>query len=265
MNSKILLPSVLFTALLAASQMAVAQDASNHANANANATADTATRANLPDAQLAERYAQLAGSTEAASELVGRLHGTTADGSAMAYGEIDKALALSGALVESGGAASFDTAVDTVTGLRAEGMGWGQVAQTLDVDLGAAVSAAHRVDVASPATGAANAGLSIAEQAQARVNGAVNGAAGAVNGAVNGVASGAADARTGVQRRAAADARVDAGVDMGVGARGATQERPAGAEVGVGIGVGVGASGRVDRPERPARPERGGLLGGGVL
>jgi len=258
MKSKILLPSVLFTALLAASQMAVAQDASTDANATANATADAATQANLPDAQLAERYAQLAGSTEAAAELVGRLHDTTVDGSAMAYGEIDKALALSGALVESGGAASFDAAVDTVTGLRAGGMGWGQVAQALDVDLGTAVSAAHRVDVATQASGAADAGLSIAEQAQARVNGAVNGA-------VSGVTSGATNARAEVQRRAAADARVDAGVDIGFGVRGAAQDRPAAAEAGLGIGVGGGAAGRVDRPERPARPERGGLLGGGVL
>lgn len=250
MNSKILLPGVLFTALLAASQTAVAQEASTRANA----TAEAAAQASLPDAQLAERYARLAGSTEAAAELVQRLHGTAADGTAMAYGEIDTALALSGALVESGGAASFDTAVDTVTGLRAEGMGWGQIAQNLDVNLGAAVNAAHRVDVASQATGAANAGLSIAQQAQARVDGVATAAT-----------AGAANARTEVQRRAAADARVGAGVDVGVGAHDTAADRPAGAEIGLGIGagVGVGASSAPVRPERPARG--GGLLGGGLL
>lgn len=250
MNSKILLPSILFTSLLAASQMVIAQDASTRASA----TADAAAQANAPAAQLAERYAQFAGSTEAAAELVQRLQGAAADGTAMAHGEIDTALALSGALVESGAAASFDTAVDTVTGLRAEGMGWGQIAQNLDVNLGAAVSAAHRVDVASQATGTADAGLSIAEQAQARVDGVVNGAT-----------AGAANARTEVQRRASADARVGAGVEVGVGARGTTPDRPAGAEVGVGIGVGAGAgaSGRPVRPERPALG--GGLLGGGLL
>lgn len=260
MNSKILLPSVLFTALLAASPMAAAQDAST----NANATADAAAQATAPDARLAQRYAQLAGSTEAAAELVGRLHGTAADGRAMAYGEIDTALALSGALVESGNAANFDTAVDTVTGLRAEGMGWGRIAQELDVDLGAAVATAHRVDIASSATGAAETGLSVAGQAQAGIDGALDGAANAVNGAVDGVSSGAANARTEVERRAAG-ARVDAGVDTGVGARGAAQDRPAGTEAGVGIGVDLGASGRVDLPQRPVRPERGGLLGGGLL
>lgn len=251
MNTKTLLPSVLFTALLAASQMAVAQDAST----SANATADAAASANVPEAQLAERYAELDGSTEAAAGLVQSLHDGTADGTAMAYGEIDTALALSGALVESGNAANLDAAVDTVTALRAEGMGWGRVAQDLDLDLGAAVSAAHRVDVASQAEGRAAAGASSAEVAQAGVSGVVNAAT-----------TGVADARAGVGRAAAADARVGAGIEVGVGARDTTpnrSNRPTGAEVGVGIGVGAGASSAPVRPERPVRG--GGLLGGGLL
>lgn len=234
MNSRLLLPSILFTSLLALHPAASAQEAS----ADAAAAAAAAAQAEVPTGQLAERYADLVGSTEAAAELVQSMRADADTGSVMGYGEIDMALALSGALIEAGDAADIDAATATVMQLRADGMGWGEVAQQLGFNLGDVVSAAHRVDAAGQAGAQAGAGLALAEQAGGRA-------------AASAGADTAASARiqAGAGADVAADARVNARIDAGL--RGTTSGRP------VGVGVPVLPQ-RVERPERPVRP-----LGGG--
>lgn len=115
-------------------------DAAGHASANASAQAVASGGAAVD--VLARRYAEAAGSVDAATALVGEL-GSGAN--AMAAGEIDTTLALASNLVTEGGAANLDGAVDAVLDLRANGLGWGQVADRLDLNLGTALSAAHGV------------------------------------------------------------------------------------------------------------------------
>ena len=249
MNSKTLLHSILFTSLVAAAPLAFAQDATT--GADARATAEAAAQAGVRADQLAAHYAEVAGSTEAAAALVQQLQAGAAGTGAMAYGEIDTALAMSAALVESGAASSFDAAVDTVVGLRAEGMGWGRVAQDLGINVGAAVSAAHRADIASQVVGSAAVGTSVASQARAGAETTADAVVGAATGIANGV-------RADVERGAAADARVNADVRVDAGVRATTPDRPVRADGGATIGIGVG--GAPTRPVLPERPARGGLL-----
>lgn len=263
MNNKTLIHSILFTALVAAAPSVFAQDTTSGADASARAATQAAAQPDVRAEQLAAHYADVAGSTEAAAAQVARLQSTSADAGAMAYGEVDTAMALSAAMVESGAATGFDTAVDSVAGLRAEGMGWGEIAQQFDVNLGAAVSSAHRADVASQVAGSAAAGTSVAGQARTGANTAADAVVGTAGSLVDGV-------RAEVGRNAAARARVDAGVDVGADARGNAAGRPAGAEagargsIGVDIGIGAGAPDRPSRPERPVLPEVP-VLGGGLL
>lgn len=91
---------------------------------------------------LAQRYAEAAGSADAAAAIVGELR-SGAEGQAMGMGDIDTTLALASNMVAQGDAANLDSAVDAVLDLRAEGLGWGQVAQELGYNLGSTVSAAH--------------------------------------------------------------------------------------------------------------------------
>lgn len=244
MKSKILLPSILFTSLLAVSVNAIAQDASIES------TADAAAQASVPTDQLVHRYADLAGSTEAATGLVQQLRGDSATGATMGYGEIDLTLALAGALVDSGEAADVDTAVDAVMQLRADGAGWGEIAQELGFNLGELASAGHRADAAARAA----AGLAIAEEVRAGnagakakvgVNASVDASAGAIAGATTATAADATT-RAKVRRAAAADAKVNARI--GHGLRGSTSGRP----------LGLGAPVRPERLQLPLRPQRPG-------
>ncbi|MEG3191971.1 hypothetical protein [Lysobacter sp. D1-1-M9] len=235
MNSRLLLPSILFTSLLALHPAASAQEAS------ADAVAAAAAHAEVPTRQLAERYAYLVGTTEAAAELVQSMRADADTGTVMGYGEIDMALALSGALIEAGNVADIDAATGTVMQLRADGVGWGEIAQTLGFNLGDVVSAAHRVDAAGQAGAQAGAAMAIAEEARGRA-------------AASAGAETAASARVqaGVGADVAADARVNARIDAGL--RGTTSGRP------VGVSVPVLPQ-RVERPARPERPVR--PIGGG--
>lgn len=237
MNCKLLLPSILFTSLLAVTLNASAQDATIDGSAEAAAHASAATE------QLANRYADLVGSSEAAAELVQQLRVDADTGAVMGYGEIDMALALAGALVDSGAAADAATALETVLQLRTDGMGWGEVAQELGFNLGHVISAAHRADAAGLAGGNAAAGLAIAEEARNSGSGA--------NAEGNAGASTAASAKvqSDVGRDIAADARVNARIDAGL--RGSTSGRP------VGVGAPVLPQ-RVQAPPRPDRPQRPG-------
>lgn len=92
---------------------------------------------------LAQRYAEAAGSVDAAADIVGDLHFGAGEHAAMAYGEIDTTLALASQLVADKKAANLDAAIDAVLDLRADGLGWGQVAQDMGYRLGGIVSSAH--------------------------------------------------------------------------------------------------------------------------
>jgi hypothetical protein len=189
---------------------------------------------------------------------------TTVEAVAMGEGEVRISEALANALVESGEAADFDAALETVLALREEGMGWGEIAKELGFDnLGLIVA-----DAASE--GRSSAGLAIAEEnrgrgdAEAEVEGEDSGAARAGAGAET---AASARAQGEVGRAIGADARANARIEAG--ARGTTSGRPAGvgaptlpqqvtrpatAPVRPAIPV---------RPTLPERPQRGGRGGGG--
>jgi hypothetical protein len=107
------------------------------------------------EAQLIERYSALAGSTQNATSLVTGLRdgeavtlklGTTTETftpptGKMGYGSIDNALALAEASLKNNGVTSptpaqLETAVMEVLKLRADGQGWGRIAQTYGIKLG---------------------------------------------------------------------------------------------------------------------------------
>ncbi len=197
----LLLPLALSAALLATAP-AFAQDAGGDDTIVAEAT--------VPADRLAERYAELAGSPEAAADLVGELRTggdftvtdtvttpvldangdpvldangnpqtttTTVERSIanpagpMGYGEINITLSMAQALLESGAYPDLQSALTgletTVTNadgtttttssggvlvMRADGMGWGQIAQELGFNLGTLMSAANGNGKAQSAT-----------------------------------------------------------------------------------------------------------------
>jgi len=226
MNSKTLLSSILFTSLFLLNP-AIAQVAS------ADADAAVAAQATVPTEQMVARYTELAGSAEAATALIERLRFDADTATTMGYGEINLTLALAGALVDSGAATAVDAAVDSVLQLRADGMGWGQIAQELGFNLGHVISATHRAGAAAQSAGNAEAGLAIAEENRGRASG---------NAGASTAASAGAQANVG--RGIAADAKVNARIDRSL--RGSTSGRPAG----------VGAPTLPQRVERPVRLER---------
>lgn len=122
---------------------ALQHGASTAAQASTKAAAQASTRLNATGNKLAQRYAEAAGSLDAAADIVGDLHSGADGQAAMSYGSIDNTLALASQLVADGDAANLDAGVDMVQNLRADGLGWGQVAQKLGYNLGSAVSAAH--------------------------------------------------------------------------------------------------------------------------
>jgi hypothetical protein len=107
------------------------------------------------ESQLVERYTALAGSTENATSLVtglreGKEVTLTRDTTTetftpptgkMGYGNVDHALALAEASLAKRGVedptlAQLETAVMEVLQMRADGMGWGRIAQDLGFKLG---------------------------------------------------------------------------------------------------------------------------------
>ena len=263
---RFLLLSAALAAALSLAGPAFAQDA--------DADADIVATASVPASRLADRYADLAGSPEAATALVTQLREgadfvvteevttttTNADGTtttttslvertvanpngAMGYGEVNITLAMAQALVDGGVFADLQSALTgssttvtnpdgttttTVEGgvlaMRADGMGWGQIAKELGYNLGELVSASNRGGSNAKAGGKTAAEASSATRAEAG-------------------AKAAADARIKADagRAKSADARVNARIDAG--ARGAAA-RPILPE-------------RPQRPERPERPQRG--------
>lgn len=111
----------------------VPSNAGAQAGAQGDAAADT----------LARRYADVAGSVDAAADIVAGLHSGIGKHAAMAYGEIDATLALASQLMADNEAVSLDAAIGAVLDLRADGLGWGQVAQGLGYNLGDVASTAH--------------------------------------------------------------------------------------------------------------------------
>lgn len=132
------------TAQAAANAQGQAADALQRgASTAAQTSTKAASRLNATGNKLAQRYAEAAGSVDAAADIVGELHSGADGQAAMSYGSIDNTLALASQLVADGDAASLDAGVDMVQDLRADGLGWGQVAQKLGYHLGSVVSAAH--------------------------------------------------------------------------------------------------------------------------
>jgi hypothetical protein len=254
-----LLLSAALTALLCAGAPAFAQDASGDDAVVAQST--------MSADRIADRYADLAGSPEAASALVDELRTggdftvtetvTTpvldeqgnpvldANGNPqtttstvertivnpngpMGYGEVNISLSLAQALLDSGAYTDLQSALTgvetTVTNpdgttttttsggvlaMRASGMGWGQIAHQLDLNLGTLMSAANAN---------ANANAHVATRANGRADTAQRPAK---------------PERVAKVERAERPERVD------------RPERPTRPE-------------HVDRPERPERPERSG-------
>ncbi|GGK01178.1 hypothetical protein [Luteimonas terricola] len=233
MNHKTLLTTAVLATLFALST-AHAQDAA----ADATADAEVVARATVPAERLADRYAELAGSTEAAVDLVDSLREGSETSAAMAYGEINLTLAMAEAMLEGGAVADLDTALASVLDLRVDGMGWGQIARELDFNLGELVSAPRR---ALGARGHAEVDLAVSGEAAG--HGTAN-AGGAGAGAAT-----AADARSraGVGADVSAGARANARIEAG--ARGDISGRPEGAVKPV-------LPTRALLPERPLLPER---------
>lgn len=180
-----------------------------------------------------------------------------ADAALAAAGQVEISEALADALVDAGAYADTDTAMQALFDARAEGMGWGEIAQQHGMDLGLIVADAM-------SEGRSTAGLAIAEENRAGGDedagtdividaGDAQAGAGAATAA-------SASTRAQVGQGIAADARVDARIDAGL--RGSTSGRP----VGVGaptLPVQVTRPILPDRPQRPERPQRGGKPGGG--
>lgn len=282
MKTTRLVLATLIAAALAGSPMAFAVDGSVDTDTatSSRASADAA----VPTERLATRYAELAGSTDAAAEVVAGLRAggdfsflvddaellVANPTQGMGYGEINITLAMAEALVDSGAYPDLATALgdpDGVLQLRADGMGWGEIAQQFDLNLGQLVSAGAGTagrgaaaanagidGIEATAAGAAAAGLAIAADASGgRSEGAARGEGGAG-------ASTAADARlqTGAGGAVAADARVNARVDAGL--RGGTSGRPetVGRPVLPERPALLDRPLPIERPLRPERPERGG-------
>jgi len=158
--------STLFTAILATALFATnatAQSTGASARGDAQASAQGSIHPDTTADMLAQRYAEAAGSAQAATEIVDKLR-SGAEGQVMGYGDIDTALALAANMVVEGDAASFDGAIDAVSNLRNDGLGWGQVAQELGYNLGSVISTAHGMTAAVPSTLSAASNLSTNRQ-----------------------------------------------------------------------------------------------------
>lgn len=194
-----LLSAALAVALFSAAPV-FAQDAGTDTGTDTETT-DTET-SSVPKDRLVDRYADAAGSEEAADGLVTSLRDgddltvatttttttTNADGTTttttatsdvvienpngpMGWGEVDKALGIAEKLVEDG---KFENLEDALAGsaditnpdgtviegsagilqLRADGMGWGQIAKELGFNLGKLVSAGNKNAKATDAAAA---------------------------------------------------------------------------------------------------------------
>lgn len=183
---------------------------------------------------------------------------TVVETAVIGEGEVRISEALANALVESGDAADFDAAMETILALREEGMGWGEIAQELGFDnLGLIVA-----DAASD--GRSSAGLAIAEENRNRGEAEVEvEGEGSDTAQVGAGAETAASARTQAEvgRAIAADAKANARIEAG--ARGSTSGRPAGVGAPTLLPQQVTRPAVPVRPALPQRPQRGGRGGGG--
>lgn len=207
--------SILFSALLATGLFganAQAQDASARGNASTSAEAavqGTAANAASADA-LARRYADAAGSVDAAAGLVNELRAGTAEQAAMSYAEIDGTLSLASQWVADGKAASLEGAVDAVLDARVEAVDGHPLARDVESRLGGAASTVN--DTASRVGGAVR-GVA----AGAGTSGRLGVDAGTGQGNTRIDAGAAAGGRVGTDRPAAelrGNARIDVGADV---------------------------------------------------
>ena len=210
MKTALLFSAFLATGLFAATAQAQNASANGSAAASTEAAAQGAASTAGIDA-LAQRYAEAAGSLDAATGLVNELRDGTAGQAAMGYAEIDSTLALASKLVADGKAASLDGAVDAVLDLRADGLTGNQLVRSVESTLGSSTSmvndAASQVGQAvqgiSPGVGASGqAGVDVrTDQGNARVG-----------------VGGAARSRTDATRPAA-ELRGNGGIGVGAGVR----------------------------------------------
>lgn len=117
--------------------------------------ASTNTTSSSPTAgQLADSYAATIGSKDEARSVVEAMRTgsdvtvgeTTVSGSGktMGWGNVNIALSLAGSQVAPGASSKdFLSALNNVMGMRSSGMGWGQVAKELGVNIGQVVSASR--------------------------------------------------------------------------------------------------------------------------
>lgn len=194
---------------------ALQQIASGTAQASSNASAQASAQGSAAADTLAQRYAEAAGSVDAAADIVGDLHAGTGDHAAMAYGEIDTTLALASQLVADNEAANLDAAVDAVLDLRADGLGFGQIAQELGYNLGGVVSAAHSTSAqaAQGVTGTVSSALSAPSNVSANKQIGVNVGESRASIGADAAASGKAE------RPSAADLRANGRINVGADVR----------------------------------------------
>lgn len=216
MKTALLFSAFLATGLFAAT--AQAQNASTNGSAAASAEAAVQGAANTASIDaLAQRYAEAAGSLDAATGLVNELRDGTAGRAAMGYAEIDSTLALASKLVADGKAASLDGAVDAVLDLRADGLTGNQLVRSVESKLGSATST-------------------------------VNDATSQLGQTVRGVSSGVG---VGASGQAGVDVRTDQGnarIDVGGTAAGRSEAARPAAELRGNGGIGVGADVRPNLP-----------------
>lgn len=112
-------------------------------------------------ASLANTYTSLTGSPENAAQLASALRTgqsttiTAADGSqttltgsgkVMGWGNVNNTLALTSAMMQKNPSLSLQQALTSVTTQRSLGMGWGEIAHSLGLNLGSVVSKSHQAN-----------------------------------------------------------------------------------------------------------------------
>jgi len=231
--------SLLISFALAGGMAFAAPALAQDANADPDAPATTA----VPTERLIDRHgeasAEAIAGLRAGSDFIIDGIAVSNSNSAMGYGEIDIALSLANALVESGTAADLASALDAdVLALRAEGMGWGEIAQSLGFNLGEVMSAGRgAVGLAADVAAGAAADL---EETGAGIDIGRNASAA---GSANADANANANARVGLDRAAEARAGASVSANAGLDVRPVLPERPVNLE-------------RPAVPERPALPVR---------
>lgn len=152
-------------------------------------TSNSSTNSGVTADRLTESYSATVGSKADARALIDGMRAgrdvkigsvtVSGTGKTMGYGSINNALAL--AQAQAGPTATtkdFLSALDRVTDMRARGMGWGQIAKSLGLNLGQAVSASRSHNEAAKAAHAAKPDKATSVADAGKANGRGHGGAG---------------------------------------------------------------------------------------